>query len=123
EQLTDWLGAAPGANDEPLLAFREQPTREWIASSVAPAIDIEPVNAKFSIQDGKVTEFKASRNGYKTDSAATIAALNEALRAALADNASSPPRVAIAVQEVPSTITNENVNDLGITELLGTGHS
>lgn len=122
-QLTEWIGAATNGNGTVQIALKETPVTEWLASSVAPTIDIDPVNAKFAIEDGKVTEFKSSRDGYKTDPQATLHAINEALQTAVADGAGNPNAVTIVMQQTHSDITNENVNDLGITELLGTGHS
>lgn len=123
DQLAGWLGATVAEDGTALLDLKLEPVTEWLASTVAPTIDIEPVNAKFAVTAGKVSEFKASSDGYVTDVPQTIASLTENIRTAVAGNASSTAPVAIAMREVKSTISNENVNDLGITELLGTGHS
>lgn len=92
---------------------------EYVQSELAPILNIEPVDAKFQITNGKVTEFKASRNGQTVNTNATLARLDAALAAATA----AALTVEVAIEKVASAVTNDNVNNLGINELLGTGQS
>ncbi len=92
---------------------------EYVQTELAPMLNIEPVDAKFQVTNGKVTEFKASRNGQTININATLARLDAALATATAADLT----VEAVIEEVASAVTNDNVNNLGINELLGTGES
>jgi vancomycin resistance protein YoaR len=78
------------------------------------AIDVSAKNARFTITDGKVSEFEASANGIVVDDAMVYNTLLAALTSE--DNVASFP-VATLV-DTPS-IPTPNTNALGITEILG----
>ncbi len=75
------------------------------------AIDISARNARFTINGGKVSEFQASTDGTVVDDDAFLAALNAGL--GKNETLSVPTRVDVA------SVTTENVNTLGISEIIG----
>lgn len=80
-------------------------------------VDVAPTEAKFEISGTKVAEFQASAPGREVDVKAAL----QALRGSLRKGELLP--VELSFIETLPQVTNENVNDLGIRELLGTGHS
>ncbi len=82
------------------------------------AVNVGAANAKFEIgEDKKVKEFEPSKRGAAVDRAQTFVMFS----AALTSDQKVP--VPLAVTTVDPDITTENVNDLGITEVLGVGYS
>lgn len=79
-------------------------------------IDIEPVNARFVIEGDIVKEFQGSRDGVTLDEEETA---ND-LKAKLDEKDASIPLV---VKIVEPTVPTNQVNNLGITEILGVGTS
>ena len=78
------------------------------------AIDVSAQNARFTIDGGKVTEFQGSKDGNVVDDDAFFAAFELALGTAT----SATPIPVTTRTETPS-VTTENVNSLGITEIIG----
>lgn len=89
-------------------------------------IDTAPIDARFSIGNGKITEFSAPRNG-------RLLNIPESLRnviSALAQNTHSSSdtskdrkNIELVVDEIESQLTLDKVNNLGINTLLGRGES
>ncbi|MFH1611224.1 MAG: VanW family protein [Patescibacteria group bacterium] len=83
---------------------------------VASDINIDPINARFAMEDGVVTEFRGSQNGIEFDDEVTI---NELLDLLGQEDVS----LEITVASTPPDISIEDVNSFGITEILGVGTS
>ncbi len=83
---------------------------------IAKDVEVKPRNAKFEIKDGKVTEFVGSRPGVELNKEGTIRAIEELLN-------SEAESVEIVTNESAPEIATGDVNDLGISELLGVGIS
>ncbi len=84
--------------------------------SLAPRINVDPVNAKFTFKDNKAQVFVAPINGKELDihqSAGNI------MTAIMAEKGFAQ----LAINNIDPEITLEKVNDLGITTLLGRGES
>lgn len=77
-------------------------------------IDLPAQNARFTIDGGKVSEFQASTSGTVIDDKA----LYDALVAALGTDTSTTPIVIATIADEPS-VTTQNVNSLGISEIVG----
>jgi vancomycin resistance protein YoaR len=79
-------------------------------------IDKEAIDAKFKMVEGKVVEFQISQEGRKLDlSESTERIINEIL--------SRKKEIDLVVKKVEPKISIEDVNDLGIKELIGRGVS
>ena len=120
ERLTALITAkkSTGAN-QLFIGLKPEAWEEYVQAELAPGVNIEPVDAKFQITNGRVTEFKSSRNGQTINIDGTLTQLENALAAAT----TTPVTAGLLITEVASAVTNDNVNDLGINELLGTGES
>lgn len=75
------------------------------------------VDAKFEIQNGRVIEWQSSLDGYKLNTKKTIDVLENVVRVG------GDLSIDLVLSIEKSKITNDNVNDLGIKELLGRGES
>ena len=90
----------------------------YINSNIAQQIDIKAVDARLVINDGRVSEFIARQDGYVVDIDATVVALKNFLLDFENKNAE-----VFAVMKVAEGMGSEDVNELGVVELLGEGRS
>lgn len=99
-------------------------TTEFLEEEVAPAITIEAQNARFSLTtEKKVMEFQESRPGVGLDIENSYVELNDAIWVRNWEATNSPVVVPLVVENVEPEITTSEVNNLGITEVLGVGYS
>ncbi|MFH1712335.1 MAG: VanW family protein, partial [Patescibacteria group bacterium] len=89
---------------------------EKLVTEIRLDVDVAPKNARFQMEGNKVIEFAGSINGVELDAEETFHALAMEL-------GNSEVELAISVTTVEPEITTQNVNDLGITEILGVGVS
>jgi len=89
----------------------------FLSEKIAPSVNIKPVDARFEIKDNRVVEFTSSVDGLRIDSQKTIAKLRSDF---LAGDAKT---VELATEAAKSSVKTENVNQLGIKEIIGIGHS
>jgi vancomycin resistance protein YoaR len=100
----------------PLLGF-DVATLDTALETIADAIEIEPRDAKFTIQNGRVTAFQTSTDGIAID--------REALRVALETDWINDRKNTITIPTVlnKAQITTADANNLGVKEILGVGIS
>lgn len=109
-----WLAPVVGDNGielgfgEGLIAYLDEQSID---------INHEPLDAKFEINDGRITQFQASQEGVTVDISASVDFLQSSL---LRDNEEEVELVLTV--EAPKVTTSE-VNDLGINEIIGIGKS
>lgn len=85
-------------------------------------INIEPVDARFEIDENKhVNQFQPSQAGRELQRKETLSELNQHLLAAQAWKASH--ELALVLKTVEPAVMTDDVNDLGIHEILGVGYS
>lgn len=94
--------------------------------SISKEINTAPIDARFSINNGKIAEFSAPQKGRLLnvpESRANIISV-------LTQNTNSPPdipnsenKAELAVDEIEPKLTLDEVNNLGINVLLGRGES
>ncbi len=91
-------------------------------NQVADAVKTPPQNPVFVFKEGRVEEFSPAKDGLEVD----LLALQQEIRRALAelettgvDSATSQ----IPVKRTPPEFATEDINDLGISELVGVGTS
>ncbi len=95
----------------------QQEAFDELMKPLVDALTIAPQEPRFKIENEKVVEFKTSTNGQMLDTEATLAQWEEILF--LSETQELEPVVVVAEPEQRIS----DVNDLGITELLGTGYS
>jgi len=90
--------------------------KNYLQTKISTQIDIEPHNSKFLMVNGKMQEFQGSRDGLKLDTeknAQTIVA---------AFNGTGTSTIELATEKLLA-ITSDNIDSMGINDLLGTGKS
>lgn len=116
ETLAKWLELEK-RQEKIEVGLSENKIKKYLEKNVVPKINEEPVDARFEIEDGKVTQFKASQDGIEVKLDKTVQNLKEIILN------SATTTVQISTQEVASKINIDNANNLGIKEIVGTGHS
>ncbi len=113
ENLIEFLDFDGTFNEEKIASY---------SSTLAQSIDRDPQDATFLYKDGRVTEFAPAKDGLKLDIEKTTQELVTAF-AQLEHSSEEYYSVALQPQTQPPEITIEDVNSLGIKELLGRGES
>ncbi len=105
----DLTAAEPGLDPELFDAY--------LTAKVAPTVDRPLQNAKFTMSNGRVTEFVAAQSGRTINRVQLGQLISEQFFVA------GQSAVDIPVTEVQPVASESDVNDLGIAELLGVGKS
>lgn len=98
------------------VGLNEEKFSLWLAKNVSPEINIEPRDATIEINEGKVTKFEAHRAGQAVDALSTYNQINPYLN-------QGNLKVAVVVTTTLPQIVTADINDMGIKEIIGTGHS
>lgn len=114
--LIEWLEIGMSEEGEALLRVDRQVAGEYLGQ-VAEGIDTPANDAKFDIKDGRVVEWQSSTDGFVVNISETI----NQLERELIQKGKNKVELVLSIDK--SKITNENVNDLGINELIGVGES
>jgi len=86
-------------------------------------INIDPVEALFKFENGKVITFRPSSEGQKIDKEKLNNQLLSKFQTLLIASSSLPTYVSIPVKILKPNITTDKANNLGIKELIGVGTS
>ena len=89
--------------------------------NLSAGINIPPVNARFEMNNGKITEFIASQAGRALNISKTLSNIITALTSDSLNNDVTSPT--LVIDDVQPDISLDKVNDLGIKSLLGRGDS
>lgn len=119
-ELASWLKLEKkysSENGAEVKLIIDEEEAEKFLSNMAVDIDIEPLEAKFEMVDGRVTQFQSSRSGLKLDIEKTLEKIADQIFIEKIDN------IELVVEEIESKIKNIDVNDLGIIEMIGRGVS
>lgn len=84
--------------------------------SISPLVNIQPVNAKLKLANGKAEEFVPSEYGRRLDIDASKRVISDAI-------IKGRKEVTLPVEIIEPAITLNRVNELGITTLIGRGES
>ncbi len=112
DELVGLISVAQGGVDKDKLQIK--------VTSFAKEIDREPQNAAFQFVDGKVEEFRPGKDGLRVEQDRLVGSLVDGVMT-LAENEEWV--VGVSVERMKPAITTEDVNDLGIKELVGKGES
>lgn len=125
-QLADWLALERQGNSqnsgqdkkgEIIVSLSPEKLTEFLEKTIAPEIEKEPIDARFNIKNGRVTEFQGSQDGLKLKMDENI----EKIKTEFVGNKNNT--VELMAKEIKSAVTTGEVNDLGIKEIIGIGHS
>ncbi|HAH04344.1 MAG: VanW family protein [Parcubacteria group bacterium GW2011_GWA2_43_17] len=99
------------------LGFDSSTTAAYLTNEVAQDIYRPTLDAKFEIINGRVVEFQGSQDGLDLDIDKSISQLEQDFLQ------NQQTAVNLVVNQTKSKITTDSVNDLGITQIIGTGYS
>lgn len=117
EEILFWLTLARGVNDKIIIDIDLRKAEEFLRANVIEEINKAAVDARFEIKDNRVAEFVTSQDGIMVNIDKTIFKIRSKF---LAGN---EKEVELVVEVEKSNVSNEDVNDLGIKEIIGIGHS
>jgi vancomycin resistance protein YoaR len=86
-------------------------------------IDLAPVNALFTFQNGRVSAFSLSSDGRALDSEKLQNELYERFKSSILDKSGTRIVIDVPIKTLKPAVTDENANSLGISELIGEGTS
>ncbi|HYE59676.1 MAG TPA: VanW family protein [Candidatus Kapabacteria bacterium] len=111
-------------NGNPVVGVDKEKIGSYFEKTIASAIKEEPTDAKFVMDEatGKVTEFRGSRPGVTLDTDKTYDLVNAVVIDRF-QGKKPPGTVTIVTAQVEPKIALADINNLGITEPLGTGVS
>ena len=118
DDLIEWISFVPRKTSENYEMHAEispEKVGEYL-ERFAPGLNTAPVNAEFAIQDGRVNEFRLSEPGRELMTKESAAAIKEMIEI-------GANRGELIFRLIEPAITSEEVNDLGITDLIGRGET
>ena len=114
--FVQWLSIRPSLSENPAISLDDALVKNYL-TAIAQNVDQEPKDAKFQIQNNKVIEFQASEKGRKLDIDKTF---EVAVETFINKNGTTAQLV---VKEIDPRVSMQDINDLGIKELVGVGIS
>ncbi len=121
DQLANWLtlkiAQGEQKNKKIIVGLNQEAIEQFFQDEIEPAINKEPMNAKFTIQNGRVVEFQASTDGQQINRQASFDKIEDELI-----NKKSKT-VELIITELKSLVHTKDTNKLGISEIVGTGQS
>jgi len=116
-QLAEMLTLKPNnsVEDKVKVGLNDEKIKTYLAEQIAPKINIIPQEAKFTIANGKVSEFQNGQNGLELDLDSTITKIENEIM--------SGSKIELAVKVQPVLVNAGNINDFGIKEIIGVGSS
>lgn len=119
-QVVDWLefyimDSGSKKNEKPVGIHFNHDRIVAFLQGISDKITIEPIEAKFELVGGRVTQFQASRNGRKINYELTYNKINKEYFL----NGNS--EIDIIVDSMPPLVSTKDINNLGIKEQIGIG--
>jgi vancomycin resistance protein YoaR len=89
----------------------------FLDTSIATSVNQEAIDAKFEIVDGKVEKFQINKDGVELDIPLSFDILEKSLLS------KETEKIELVTKIIKSKNANEEMANLGIKEIIGTGHS
>lgn len=116
EEISNWIEFYTRSySGEKDARVQTDKVKEYV-TTLAPRIDITPVNAKFEIADEKVKVFQPAINGERVNIEKSTHEIVKAIR-------NGEKESSLVIEVVEPDVTLEKINTLGINTLLGRGES
>lgn len=112
-----WLKLKQGLGAYYVGIDEEKFTNYLDESGIAEFVNVPVQDARFALEDGRVTEFISSQEGRNIELDQSLINLEALI------NKPGELELELMVTKVQPTIYNDEVNDLGIVEIIGTGES
>lgn len=94
-----------------------------LIAPVSQAIEKKPVDALFKFENSRVTTFRLSENGQTVDNSLLDKEILSDLPNIVFSEKSQMIKINIPIKIIEPNITTEKINNMGIKELIGAGHS
>lgn len=117
ETIASWLTLEKNDKQVVSVSLGSEKIAEFLKEDIAPEIEKEPINARFEIKDGRVSEFQGSQDGFKIVEEKSIKKIQEDF------TKNGINTVELIMEETKSTISAGELNDFGVKEIIGTGYS
>lgn len=101
--------------DQLILTVNRSELEVWLEKNISPTVKIEPRDASLEMKEGKINKIVAHRDGRVVDFEQTYQNFN--------DQFLHQSKIKIIAQSIKPSITTEEVNNLGIKEIIGIGTS
>lgn len=121
-EFSKWLEPQDKGDMGVVIGFEQQQVEAYLKQTVEPTVHREPKNAKFSMENGKVTEFQGSQPGTTLKYEDAYRAINTVATDRFLGQPTTSS-IALQVTSIEPDITTASVNDFGIEEVLGVGYS
>ncbi len=121
--FASWIEVSRNAENALVFSLNQTQVQKYFDAEVRPFTDVAAADAKFVVEEGKVKEFQGSSNGFALDAEKTFNDLNAAFIARNYGSAEIAKTVDVSVNAATPKITTADVNDLGITDVVGIGYS
>ncbi len=118
-----WLELRPDADNNLVFGLSADKVKSYMDTTVRPWVDSAPQEAKFTMEDGKVKEFKASHTGLSLNFEKTYTDLDTAFRERNFAPTEPIKTVGLTVDIAEPAVKTADVNTLGITDVVGVGVS
>lgn len=116
KDFVNWL-KIKGDQDSIYIGIDYDQAEKFLNENVVDKVNIEPITAKFKMIDNKVAEFQVSKDGLKLNIEKSIKKIEKEL------TQNENPIIEIVSEVIKSDITANKLDELGIKEIIGTGHS
>jgi vancomycin resistance protein YoaR len=121
-QLGYWLGLARASstNSQPgpvVVALNDEAAKTYLQDKIASAFDQLPMAAKFQVSNGRVAVFQSNKDGKQIDQEASLKAIETGFIE------KKQQQIDLVIKTTTSEATASSSDNLGITEIIGTGHS
>lgn len=124
QDMANWLEVQRTAEGNIGFGLSVASTTTFLSKTIGDSIDVEAQDAKFDINtSGKVLEFQGSRPGITLDVEKTYEAVNSAFMQRTWHDEGISNTVSLVVKQVEPNVKTGEVNELGISEILGIGES
>lgn len=124
DMIRDWLTVDSESDQGAAFSLDEDYLKEYVNTAVAAIVNEEPRDALFDITaNGYVRAFQDSRPGITVDVEKTVSDINQAFKERTWHDDGVSENVTITTEKAEPNVSVADTNDLGITEVLGTGFS
>lgn len=114
-EIAEWIVPTRDENDQLLVLLDANSMIDFL-ETLHDALDIAPQNARFKIEEDRVVEFAGSASGSSVDDQTFFDAFENAL-------GTKDASITVSMRIEEPSVTTENVNNLGIKDILGVGTS
>lgn len=124
KEVSEWIEIQKDEEEVVQLGLNKENVQAYIEKEIAPVVTVEARDAKFKIgPSGRVVEFQGSRPGVTVEVDETYEAINGTVAARGNGQMNLDVDIELPITEVEPIVPTGEINDLGITEVLGTGVS